>query len=122
MAGIFELKQTMSEEKLMTKILDELAQAQQAWQDGREGRARVNARRAVGLAVRISKKAGVQNGFGKNAVTDLRRLVMDENNPHHVRLLAMKLVARENDPVARTQDPHGDALQLIRWLLPDFPT
>ncbi len=108
-------------EEILTSIRKELEQARAALAAGRDGRSRVNARRAVGLALKLSDRAGEKKGFGRNAVSDLRRLVMDETNPHEVRLLAMKLVARENDPVERTTNPPDDALRLILWLLPDFP-
>ena len=112
---------TPSWQEVEANILREMQWAEEALKEGREGRARVCARRAVGHALQAHFGHDAGRGYGKNALNDLRALTRDPRVPDHIRQLARQLVARVNDEAERTQDPIGDAWALITHFFPERP-
>ena len=99
----------------------EMAWAERAWQEGREGRARVCARRAAGYAVRFYFLQTEKQEFARDALLALKKLAGREDIPPDIRLLAARLVAKEKDPLDRTTQPVDDAWRLIRYFFPTRP-
>ena len=108
-------------QELEANIFREMQWAEAALEAGREGRARVCARRAVGHALQAYFGINAERGYGKNAVNDLRTLAGDPAMPEAIRHLARRLVALPNDDVERTSDPIGDGWELITYLFPQRP-
>lgn len=106
----------------VTMIERELAAAEVAWQQGLEGKARVCARRAVGLAVEVCLGQSVQSFRSGDAMERLRRIQRQETFPLPVRQAAERLTTavtrRQEAPF--TNDPIGDA-RLIVGHLADLP-
>lgn len=98
----------------------ELAAAQQARAAGQEGRARVCARRAAGLALRAyyqRRPAAGAAAWGGDALAQLHRLRADADAPAAVRAMAERLttVVDFDHQLPFAEDPLADAAALVRF-------
>lgn len=96
----------------------ELTRAQQARAEGNEGRARVCARRAAGLAIRAyyQRRDGIQ--WGGDAMTQLKRLQNDEAVPEAIRAAAVRLttVVDFDHKLPFEEDPVEDARGVVEFV------
>lgn len=106
--------------ELLERIRRELHWTREAQEAGNEGRARVCARRAAGLAIRQYFLEAHGTGYAPDALRALRRAADDDTLPAHVRHAVARLIARENDPTPRTTDPLQDAHVIISHFYPEF--
>jgi hypothetical protein len=99
----------MIPEATRKRIEAELTRAEQARAEGKEGMARVCARRAAGWAA-----AGEKSG---SAVDRLRSLAADDSAPAEVRQAAARLTARlsPDHTLPFEQDPLDDARLIVRY-------
>jgi len=104
---------------LCTRIEVELELAQAARGVGNEGRARVCARRAAGLAAGAYLERHAGNPSGRNAHEALRHLARLESLPDSLRAAARRLTVRvdQDFKLPHAQDPLEDARTLIEGLL-----
>ena len=93
-----------------------------AWEAGNEGKARVCARRAAGLAIRYYFQNTDQHDYARDAVRALRRMVEDESVPEAVRRAARRLAAKAKEVDDRTTDPVADAMVIISHFFPLKPS
>jgi len=99
-------------------INQELSVAEEALKIGNEGKARVCARRAVGLADDVWLAKLSEQPFRGDALAHLRRIQQDSSLPSHVREAADRLctpVTQKNSAPFST-DPIGDARIIIGYL------
>ena len=109
----------MKTETARTRITAELADAIASRKEGREGRARVCARRAAGLAVASYYECRHAH-LATHSAFDLLKLVqLEEELPTGVRLAAARLSTRvtTSGQLPHPQDPLDDARMLIETLL-----
>jgi hypothetical protein len=101
-----------------TLIVQELAAAQAAQQDGNDGKARVCARRAVALATEAWLTRLPIPRWRRDAMAHLQQIQQDESFPLPIRQAAERL----STPVTRqhiapfTTDPVADARLIIAYL------
>ena len=105
----------MIAQDVLDRIETELAQAEVARSSGLEGRARVNARRAAGMAVRAFLQAR-GDGTGSGSAVDLLQALRDQpDTPGDIRQVLEHLLARVNQdfelPVSI------DLIGETRWLV-----
>jgi hypothetical protein len=92
----------------------ELQRAESARLSGNEGRARVCARRAVGVAIREYYRRSGEDLPGASAYNHLRRLVEEDRLPPQVRQVAGHFLVRINEEHALPIP--ADLLAEARWL------
>jgi HEPN domain-containing protein len=104
---------------LRRRIEDEMALAQQAHSAGREGRARVCARRAAGLAAAHHLEGRGQSPRASSAYDALRRVAESDGLPPELRRAAGRLTARvtEDFVLPHREDPLADARAVIEACL-----
>jgi hypothetical protein len=102
-------------QEVLDRIETELAQAEAARSSGLEGRARVSARRAAGMAVRAFLQARGDE-VGSASVIDLLQLLRDQpETPDDLRKVLEHLLARVNQDF---ELPHTvDLISETRWLV-----
>ncbi len=105
---------TMFRVELREKIEQELAQGEKARQEGFEGRARVCARRAAGIAVREYLRLKAILAPGSSAVDLLEALLLVEGIPGEVRQAAQRFLLRVDEDFSLPADI--DLLADARWL------
>lgn len=104
-----------------TLIEQELAEAEVAWKNGNEGKARVCARRAVAL-VTEAWLAGLPNArWGGDAMEHLRQIQRHASFPLPIRQAAERLSTTVPRRYAApfTTDPLADARLIIEYLAPN---
>jgi ABC-type lipopolysaccharide export system ATPase subunit len=99
--------------EMQEDIANELRQAQLALSEGNIGKARVCARRAVGIAYRLSKHSGL-NQISANEC--LKRIVNISEFPLEVRNAARRLAASVREGTV-SDKPVEDALTIIKELI-----
>ena len=99
-------------------IEQELATAGQALKIGNEGKGRVCARRAVGLADEVWLAKQSEQSFRGDAMAHLRRIQQDLSLPPTVREAAERLstTITRKDSAPFTTDPIGDARIITAYL------
>jgi hypothetical protein len=109
----------MPEEAALRDITREIATARYAQKLGNDGMVRVCARRAAGLAISLWLRSNPQQGWGVDAMNQLRSLYREQTMPHAVRDAALRLATKlsETTGAPATVDPLGDAEILIHHLL-----
>ena len=108
------------------RIQDELAYARAAREHGKEGRARVCARRAAGWAIAIHY-ADQQSTLAerpRSALSQLRWLGAHKGTPLNLRKAANRLTEQINvdHDLPHEEDPLEDAELIVRELLHSEPT
>ncbi len=100
------------------RIEQELARARQARVEGKEGRARVCARRAAGLAIRAYYQRREGRQWGGDALTQLKRLQDDRVVPEGVRAAAARLTTKVDfdHRLPFAADPLEDAQGIIAFV------
>lgn len=102
------------------EIEKELNRGRQAKEDGNEGKTRVCARRAAGVAIRLWKdKRGRDIKWGTSAMSQLKTMALDESFPESVRQAAERLTSQQlpDHTMPFDNDPLEDAVILIEHLL-----
>jgi hypothetical protein len=96
----------------------ELGKAWEARRAGNEGRARVCARRAAGLAIGAYYQRQAGPGWGGDAMAQLGRLKVDEAVPVDVRAAAARLstVVDLDHKLPFSEDPLGDARFILAFV------
>jgi hypothetical protein len=93
---------------MQDRIEHELRNALAAQAEGNPGKARVCARRAAGLAIRAHYRRREGPHWGGDAMTQLKRVQLDESLPEEIRQAAARLTTKvdfdhtlpfENDPI-----------------------
>jgi len=99
-------------------IEQELARARQARVEGNEGRARVCARRAAGLAIRAYDQRREGKQWDGDALTQLKRLQNDRAAPEGVRAAAARLTTKVDfdHRLPFAEDPVEDARGIIAFV------
>ena len=102
-------------------IQRELGVAEQSIRIGNAGRARVCARRAVGIAIAYWLQRHPDRGWGTDAMTRLHRLREDEGVPDAVRNAARRLTTKitEQFTPAFPTDPLEDCRIIVAHMLGD---
>ena len=100
------------------QIEKEFAAAREAREVGNDGRMRVCARRAAGLAIRWFLSKHERDGWGSDALRQLQHLKEDEFFPQEVRDAAMRLITKVSDKFtyAFATDPVEDATLIVRYI------
>lgn len=109
----------MNKELVIKSVEKEFAKGEQARQKGNEGMARVCARRAAGLAIAYWLEYLRRDGWGPDAMNQLRNLQRDESMPQSVREAALRLTTKitEQFTSAFPTDPVEDSKIIIDYLL-----
>ena len=102
-------------------IARELEAALTSLRIGNEGRARVCARRAAGIAIDYWLPRHPGHAWGLDAMSRLRHVQADEQFPHEVRQAALRLTARitERFTSAFSTSPLEDCRVLTDYFLED---
>jgi HEPN domain-containing protein len=100
----------------------ELERAHEARRAGKEGRARVCARRAAGLAIRAYYQKRDGAGWGGDAMRQLSRLRTDKVMPETIRRAAERLtsVVDFDHRLPFAEDVLDDAGRIIAFLAPSL--
>jgi hypothetical protein len=101
-------------------IKQELVAAEAAWNEGNEGKARVCARRAVGLSTKDWLEHHPVRRWRGDAMEHLRQIQQDASFPLSIRQAAQRLSTTVNrqQTAPFTTDPIGDAKLIIAHLAP----
>lgn len=104
---------------LADDIKQELSAAENAWESGNEGKARVCARRAVARADELQLTRKSCQPFRGDAMAHLRRIQQDDSLPLAVREAAERLKTAVTQKHCSTfsTDPIGDARIIIASLV-----
>ncbi len=111
--------QRMKRQELDSMIQRELSAAERARREGNEGKVRVCARRAVGLAITYWLQDHPEHQWGADAMTQLHALQNEPSVPANVREAAGRLSARVSaDFTALSSiDPLVDCTTITDYLL-----
>ena len=101
--------------EIKTKIEEELTRGAQARQEGYEGRARVCARRAAGIAIRAYLEGIGKPVPAQSAYDLLRYLEAETGIPLEIRKAAEHLLARVNENFSLPEEI--DLLAEARWMI-----
>jgi len=109
----------MEREQALAQIRKELATADQAKKAGNEGMVRVCARRAAGVAITFWLEFNPRQGWGVDAMNQLRSLALDDSFPLPVREAAERLNTKVTEQFTSpfTIDPVQDSRTIIERLL-----
>jgi hypothetical protein len=113
------LVSSVTKTQALDRIGKELSTARQARTTGNDGMVRVCARRAAGIAVSFWLEQNSRQGWGLDAMSQLKNLQSDESTPRGVRDAAMRLTARITEQFKSTfsTDPIADSETIINNLL-----
>lgn len=97
----------------------EFATARHAQKSGNDGMVRVCARRAAGRAISLWLRSNPRQGWGVDAMNQLRNLYRDQTMPQAVRDAALRLTTKRSETGGDTVtiNPLGDAEIIIHHLL-----
>jgi hypothetical protein len=109
----------MTKEEATSQIGLEFERAGKAAREGNDGRVRVCARRAAGIAIRFWLQEHRRLHWGTDAVNQLRSVHLDQSIPLEVRSAARRLIARVTEALLRTAatDPIQDSRIVIDHFL-----
>ncbi|HEY42662.1 MAG TPA: hypothetical protein G4O11_01640 [Anaerolineae bacterium] len=112
----------MKEKPLQDQIILELEQAYQFRTQGKEGRARVCARRAAGWAVAVFRQQRLEVETHRNAYHQLRWFRKLEDIPIELRMAAERLTTpvTPSHELPHREDPLKDAEMIVRALLDEW--
>jgi hypothetical protein len=109
----------MTKAKALEAIEKEFTTANRAREAGNDGMVRVCARRAVGIAISHWLEQNPRQGWGADAMSQLRNLQNDESIPQNVHdaaiRLTTKITAQFTSPFST--DPIDDSKTIIHHLL-----
>ncbi len=109
----------MNKDLAIKNIEKEFAQGEQARKKGNDGMVRVCARRAAGVAIAYWLESHRREGWGVDALNQLRNLQLDESMPQSLREAALRLTTKITEqftPVFPT-DPVEDSKIIIDYLM-----
>jgi hypothetical protein len=103
----------------LEEIEKELAMAEAALLETNEGKARVCARRAVGLAMQASLERCPRPEWRGDAMHQLRQIQQEESFPLPIRQAAERLSTKitQRDTAPFTSNPIADARVIIAYLM-----
>jgi HEPN domain-containing protein len=106
-------------EYFIEQIEKELASARAALRGGNQGKARVSARRAAGLAIELFLQEPPPRTWGLDAMARLRQAAEEPSFPADVREAATRLTTKISDRFTYpfTTDPVADAAIIVDFLL-----
>ena len=109
----------MTKAQVLDHIEREFATARQALSAGNNGMVRVCARRATGVAIAYWLEQNLRQGWGADAMSQLRNLRNDESMPKGIRDAAMRLNTKitEQFTAPFSIDPIEDSKTIISHLL-----
>jgi HEPN domain-containing protein len=109
----------MDIEELRTSIEEAFADAQDSRSRGKEGRARVSARRAAGLAIANFYRSRLGKSPPRSALQLLQWFSRQETVPNELRQAASRLTVRVTPAfkLPHPEDPLEDATMLIEAIL-----
>ena len=109
----------MTKEEAQEEIAAEFLVAHEARKIGNDGKVRVCARRAAGIAIRYWLQHHPRSNYGRDSLNQLRAANRDQGVPQGVRSAARRLVARVTDQFIsqHTSDPIEDSKILINYFL-----
>jgi hypothetical protein len=109
----------MTKAQALDHIEREFATASQARSAGNNGMVRVCARRATGVAIAYWLEQNLRQGWGADAMSQLRNLQNDESMPQAIHDAAMRLTARITEQFTSpfSTDPIDDSKTIINHLL-----
>lgn len=109
----------MTKQEVTELIEKEFATAEQARKIGNDGMVRVCARRAAGAAISVWLQSSPRQGWGMDAMSQLRALQLDDSIPLSVRDAAHHLTAKvtEQFTPAFPADPILDSRIIIDYFL-----
>lgn len=100
-------------------ISTEMKIAREALSNGKIGRSRTAARRAIGMAMQQTLGIGPQGGYAKTFIDGLKRLADDAEMPEAIRSAAMRLITRvDREYNSPAINPVADAEIIIAHFLP----
>jgi hypothetical protein len=102
-------------------IAEEFKIARDALANGKIGRSRTAARRAIGMAMQQTVGIGPQGGYAKTFIDGLKRLADDPQMPEAIRAAATRLITRvDREYNSPAINPVADAEIIIAYFLPDY--
>lgn len=109
----------MTKDQARDEIRKELATAEQARKIGNEGMVRVCARRAAGVAIRYWLEHNAHEGWGLDAMSQLKHLQSEKLLPQDARDAAKRLTVKVNETFISpsSTDPIHDATIIIDLML-----
>ena len=109
----------MTKEEAISHIAKEFLTAEHAKNVNNNGMVRVCTRRAAGIAISFWLQSHSRQGWGRDAVHQLRALRLDEKMPQDIRNAAERLTARVTAQFSSpyTTNPMDDSKIIIDHLL-----
>ena len=109
----------MNKDRAIEQIEKEFATATQARKAGNDGKVRVCARRAAGVAITLWLKSHSRERWGADAMNQLENLKLDESMPQSVRDAAVHLTTKITQQITApfSTDPVQDSRIIIDYLL-----
>ena len=109
----------MTKTQSLEQIDGEFVTANQARKSGNDGMVRVCARRAAGIAITNWLEQNPRQGWGVDAMNQLKNLQKDESMPQNIRDAAMRLTTRITKQFTSpfSTDPIDDSKAIINHLL-----
>ncbi len=109
----------MTRAQALEQIEKELTTATQARKAGNEGMVRVCARRAAGVAIAFWLERNPRQGWGVDAMNQLKKLQLDESMPKEIRDAALRLTTKVNRQFTTpfSTDPVEDSKIIVNHLL-----
>ncbi len=109
----------MTKDQALSQIEKEFATAEHAKITGNDGMARVCARRAVGIATTFWLQTNPRQGWGVDAMSQLRFLALDDAMPQEVRDAAKRLTTKITEQFTSpfSTNPINDSKIIISHLM-----
>ncbi len=109
----------MNKQQVRERIEKEFAIAAHARSIGNDGMVRVCARRAAGAAISFWLESHLKQGWGADAMNQLRAIQLEESMPEDIREAARHLTTKITEQFTSTfsQDPLEDSKTIIEHFL-----
>lgn len=109
----------MNKYRAIEQIEKEFATAAQARKEGNDGKVRVSARRAAGVAITLWLNSHSRERWGADAMNQLKNLQLDESMPPFVRDAAVHLTTKITQLIRTpsSADPVQSSRTIIDYLL-----
>ena len=109
----------MTKDQALAQIEKEFATANHAQSIGNDGMVRVCTRRAAGVAIKFWLQTHLRQGWGVDAMSQLRSFALDDSMPQVVRDAAQQLTTKITEQFTSpfTTNPIDDANIIINHLM-----
>jgi len=109
----------MVKEIAIMHIENEKSQAKEALKAGNEGKARVCARRAAGIAITFWLQSHPELKWGESSINLLNNLKEDNSVPVEIKQAAIRLTTsvKDQSSLPFTQDPFRDSDVIVKYFL-----